>query len=343
MKKFMKSTCIISLSILLAFSNLTTVLASQHTGNNIMVKSGEYTFGVYESDNGASGVVRRYTNDNTRSIKGVDETKNLLYALGYSENIVEKFTVDELKEYASAPEIIVSVTYIRTDEKGNMTYVDEETALKEAEVVKEAEQNNINNLINGITPAYQEIDVEINDYMKVTYCVRVNGEVCDAYVIGEWLTMPAIRSYDSIGGCGQYMSYTPKTGECTVYYDKIETVNGQTTTTSVERAITNIQGANKDGWAGAAAIFQLPGNIVTSTHTVLYTDFSVIFKYDGKITEPDQSLNFNAIGTYRHSTVAVTGNPSVSISTSGVDAGIGISVDRFKDTMSVWLEINYTP
>jgi len=48
--------------------------------------------------------------------------------------------------------------------------------------------------------------------------------VCHNTVIGEWLTMPAIRSYDSIGACGQYMTYTPNTGECTVYYDKIETL-----------------------------------------------------------------------------------------------------------------------
>lgn len=69
----------------------------------------------------------------------------------------------------------------------------------------------------------------------------------------------------------------------------------------------------------------------------------MLYQYDGKITEPDQSLNFNAIGTYTHTTIGLALSPSVSIATSGSSAGIGISIVVFKDVMSVWLEINYTP
>lgn len=276
-------------------------------------------------------------------MRGIEETRNLLCVLGYSKKLVEKMSVDELQEYASASDIIVSIAYMKTDEKGNVSYVDEETALREVEVAKEIEKNNINNLINGIAPAYQEIDSEWNDYMKVTYMVSITGEDCYNTVIGEWLTMPAIRSYDSIGGCGQYMSYTPNTGECKVYYDQTSTINGSTTTTEVEKTITNIQGANENGWAGAAAVFKLPSDTVTSDFSLVYSNFTVLFQYEGKITEPNQNLNFNSIGTYTHATIGLSVSPSVSIDTSGADAGIGVSIVGFKDKMSVWLEINYTP
>lgn len=342
-KKKIKKLLILTVCMFMFFTNSAVFIASEEKVDNIVVSKNGYTFYLSETDRNEEGLVRTYSNNNTHRTSDIEETKNLLYAMGVSETVVEKFSIEELQEYANASEIITSVLYLKTDEKGNITYVDEMTALQESEIARKIEEDNICNIVNGIAPAYSDVDCEINDYMKVTFMLNGTGDTCHCVVIGEWLTMPAIRSYDSIGGCAQYMTYTPNTGECTVYYDQISTVNGNTTTTEIEKTITNIQGANESGWAGAAAVFKLPSDTVTSDFRLVHSDFTVIFQYNGKITEPDQSLNFNAIGTYTHATIGLSISPSVSIDTSGADAGIGLSIIGFKDKMSVWLEINYTP
>lgn len=196
---------------------------------------------------------------------------------------------------------------------------------------------------NGIVTVETEIDYEENAYMMVIHGASIKGAVCDMAVNAEWLTMPAIRSYDSVGACGQYLDCLPGTGTCEVSYERKEIVPGGTHEDTISRPISNIQLANDNGWAGMAAVFKLPEDIVSPEQTILYSGFYVEFGYKGEITLPDQRVNFNTIGSYTHATIRLTASPSISISTGGIDAGIGISIAIFKDKMSVWLALNYVP
>lgn len=179
--------------------------------------------------------------------------------------------------------------------------------------------------------------------MRVIHGAAITGEICELVVLAEWLTMPIIRSYDSVGACGQYLNYLPGTEECEISYDKKELIGGYVYDDTIEKTIDNFKPASVEGWAGTSVVFKLPVDITSSDYSILYSNYSVLFSYEGKVTEPDQRLNFNTIGSYMHSTIGLVFEPSVSIDTSGVDAGIGISVVAFKDTMSVWLALSYVP
>ena len=341
MSKLIKRLVAISMSLFLAFSNSMICLAEDNATREVIVEKGDYVFHLTEIDKGDEGIIRMYSNDNARSIKGLDETKCLLYALGYNEKYVEGLTSNEVQEYALASEIIVSSAYMKTDEKGNATYIDAETALEEVEVARDREQTQINNLINGI--ATVETDTKENAYMQVIHSATISGEICKMQVSAEWLTMPIIRSYDSIGACGQYLNCLTGTEECKVSYTKMELQGGTYHKEIVNTTVDDIEPANNDGWAGAAAVFKLPTDVTSSDYSILYSNYSVSFSYKGKVTEPDHRLNFNTMGSYMHSTIGVVFEPSVSIDTSGGNAGIGISVVGMKDTLSVWLALSYVP
>ena len=217
MGKLIKRLVAISMSLLLTFTNSMICSADDNVAREVVVEKGDYVFHLAEIDKGDEGIIRMYSNDNARSIKGLDETKCLLYALGYNEKYVEGLTSNEVQEYALASEIMVSSAYMKTDEKGNTTYVDAETALEEVEIARDREQTKINNLINGIAPAEVEIDYEENAYMQLIHGVAITGEICELVVSAEWLTMPIIRSYDSVGACGQYLNYLPGTEKWNPY------------------------------------------------------------------------------------------------------------------------------
>ena len=343
MNKLVRKLVVVCMSVFLAFANSTICLANDNIVRYIAVEYGDFKFSLKEIDAGEEGVVRIYSNNNARSIKGVVETKSLLYALGYNEKYVEGLTINEVQKYASASEIMVSSAYMKTDENGNTTYVNKETALEAVKVAREEEETKINNLISGIATAETEIDYEENAYMHVIHGASITGEICEMVVLAEWLTMPIIRSYDSVGACGQYLNYLPETGKCEISYDKKELVGGYVYNNTIETTSSDITPASVDGWAGAAYIFKLPVDVVSSDYSILYSNYSVLFSYEGAITEPDQRLNFNTIGSYMHSTIGLVFEPSISIDTSGANAGIGISVVGIKDTMSVWLALSYVP
>ena len=239
---------------------------------------------------------------------------------------------------------MVSVSYSKVNEDGDVIYLDEETALKEAEAANEFQEANLMNQMSGIATASYDIDVSLDSYMKITYSVSINGEVCESIVIGEWLTMPAFRGYDSIGACAKYMTITPNTAECTIYYDQTVVKNGKMVTGNVTKSITDIKTDTENGWAGIAAVFNLPNDSRASAYFALTTNLTAIFKYQGKIEFPEQRLNFNAVGTYSHTTLGISlGSPGVSINQDGADVSIGMSIAAMQEKRSVLLEIQYTP
>lgn len=349
MRRILKYSLALVLIGALLLTNGTLYLAKEKT-NTKKVNSGRYSFEIEEQMGGDRSVIRTHKNREKR--KDGQETKELLSVLGMDKKHIDDLTEQEVQDFAEADMVMVSVSYSKVNENGDVVYLDEETALKEAEAANEFQEANLMNKMSGIATASYDIDVSLDSYMKITYSVRINGETCESIVIGEWLTMPFFRAYDSIGACAKYISITPGTAQCSITYDCTTTINGTSKTEKKTITPSKIEEDTSNGWSGIAAVFFLPSDIIQNSDSIfnfnsssiINSNLVAIFKYQGKIELPDQRLNFNALATYTHMTVGVQLTaPGVSVAKDGANFGIGLDVIWGKDKRTVLLEINYVP
>ena len=349
MRRIIKSSFALMLIGTLLLTSGTLYFAKEKTDTK-KVNNGPCSFEFEEQIGEDRSVVR--THKKRDKSRGDKETKELLSVLGMDKKHIDDLTEQEIEDFAEADMVMVSVSYSKVNENGDVVYLDEDTALKEAEVVNEFQEANLMNQMSGIATASYDIDVSLDSYMKITYSVRINGEKCESIVIGEWLTMPFFRAYDSIGACAKYISITPGTAQCSITYDCTITANGKSKTEKKTITPSKIEEDTSNGWSGIAAVFSLPLDAIQSSDNIFNVDSSsiinsnlvAIFKYQGKIELPDQRLNFNALATYTHMTVGVQlTTPGVSVAKDGANFGIGLDVIWGKDKRTVLLEINYVP
>ena len=252
--------------------------------------------------------------------------------------------------YIEGEQIVVATSYSKTDLNNNKTYLDESTALQEATILKE-EQNQIKiNKALGRELYANYSDTFKDSYMKLTYAVTYKGNGSYLYSVDStWLTMPFFRGYDSIGSCAMNGTVTNSTRSGYYTYDATYINNGTGGTVTYDKgkktSITNFKNAVKGNWYGSVGIFNLPNDINNSYATTFYDNLKAHYQYRGHVSSPSESRWFNTVASYDHSTIALNvDTPSVSIDLNGeISASIGLSITGHVDTRSVELEIKYTP
>lgn len=292
-----------------------------------------------EKEDSYGRIIRIYQNNDAHMSK--DNLYLVLEELGLEEDNLENIS-EEIFDIFEASSLIVSTTvYTKYDENNNLTYLDEETALKEVSELKELQKNNI---AQGIATAATYKD----SYMKVVYTAAYSGN--GAYLFttdASWLTMPFFRGYDSIGSCAMNATVTNSTRSGYYSFDRTLIVSGKQTTTTVTNnfSSSDFKNAVNGNWYGSAALINLPGDSYENTISTLYDNFKAHYQYQGHVNSPKVESYFNTIGTYSHATLAISVTPSVgiNISTGDVSASIGLSVAGSVDTRSAELEIHYKP
>lgn len=349
-KNIMKKTKkFLSLIIAIIMLCIPTTVAFAQDGKNIcevkIVHLNEYNFEIFEMETNDYSSVRTYKNNKRRSLVNYEETKALLNVLGMTEELIDDLSSEALNDYATGEEITVSVSYFKQNEENGISLsVPEDVAIEESALINEQRDK-----------LYESGNAEVqprgtgyfnDNYLKITHtATRQSGESYKFTVDTQWLVMPIFRGVDSVGICA---------GKCTVsqlgtgYYTyTIQTTSdGQVYNSSYKGSSfkRNEMDIIDDDWGGCACTFNLPNDSSgTPGITVRYLDYRVHYEYFGKIAHPQLITNFNSIGTYVHSTVSLSVNPGISISTSGNSASIGISIVGKKNTMNALAENRYTP
>lgn len=163
------------------------------------------------------------------------------------------------------------------------------------------------------------------------------------------MTTPSFRGKDSIGGCAQLI--TAEQDSRSGYFEAtvVRTVAATGTLVS-EFEYKDTFGENdfkeavNGTYNGAGAVFDLPQDtIFDGVYLDSYYDMHAYFYYEGLVNLPEQTLNFNASGTYTHLTVGIAVNPELSISLDGVAPSIGISAVALKNKTTATLTGRYEP
>lgn len=348
----MKKLLSVLLSVLILASSSFSAFA---TSTEDVAKTVLDDFGITETVDEYHRVVRTFERDevsNTARTRSGDidysETKAILLALGMEQDFIDKLSTDTLEIYRTSPQLVGTTSYTKSDADYNMEYVEEEVALEESAIIKEAQEEKIEQLAREERVIQTRTqDTYEDSYMRVFYLVTYQGSGNYYYSTdARWLTMPFFRGKDSIGSCTQNGTVTDSTRSGWYEYDITYITNGVVTYDYDNTSISSsdYKNAVNGNWYGSAGIINLPNDISTDYMITMYDNYKAHYEYNGHVNYPNLASWFNTVGSYVHSTFAIVFSPSVSIDTSGnVSASIGIAVAGVKDTRSVELEIYYQP
>ena len=326
----------------------------------------EYGFSVIEREGDEHTTVRTFMRENGLPDAALNdssinarvalpdeaETKAILAAMGMEEKFIEHLSDESLKDYASAEQIISTVSYIKTNTEGVSTRVTEEEAETAAEGARDMTlPPHEYDGPNGGGGSYGN---SVRDtYMKLVFLITYLGQGKYRFSIdATWLTDPTFRNMDSIGAYAQNFTVENNTRSGWYSYDEQSMINSNYSETS--RTIifggNNFKNATNGSWDGSAAVFQLAIDVSPQT-SVGITDFVncsnhvAHYEYVGKVTQPTQEAYFNTTATYEHSRLFVMPDISIGISLVGPEVSIGLTAVTSKDTRTVGLDssIHYIP
>lgn len=343
MKRFM--VCLLAFSMIIAMP-----LSAFAAENNVN------TFGITETVDSNNRVVRIYERkagsiDLQQSIVpeeiNYEETKELLLALGMEQDFIDKLADEDLETYSTSPQMIGTVSYVKIDAEDKVSYLSESVAIQEAEIVRKAVTEKIEELrseTGAIQPLAQ--DTYEDSYMRVFYLVTYLGNGKYKFSTdARWLTMPFFRGKDSIGSCAQNGTVTNSTRSGWYEYDITYINNGKITYDDGGSNIssTYFKNAINGSWYGSAAIIDLPNDVHGQYSSILYDNYKAHYEYTGHVNYPNSPSWFNTTGSYDHATIANSFTPSVSIDLDGPSGAIGLDITGSTDTRSAELEIYYNP
>ena len=309
------------------------------------VESNGYIFHIQTEETSNHQVIRSYTltdedHPTARSVPTdtADRTKALLLAMGWDQEMVDSLSPDDLQDYASCEQITTTVSYVKENAQGDITYISEQEAISGSTALSERPE--------------EVSDVTYTSYMRLTHTVTHYGEAyyrfaTDAY----WMTMPLNRLKDAIGSCAPTLAIdsSSRYGYYTCNREYYDFLLGDSFEDTITGTLTPVTGTPNGDWYGSAATFSLPRDVVADPSygeyiTALYSDLRVHYEYKAYLRYSDQETNFNSVGTYSHAKIAPAFSPSISIDLGGgVSASIGLSAGISQDRVSVELLLHYVP
>lgn len=390
MKKVFTWVLILSMVLSLSATAFAAELKTTHTAVN-----SEVGFQITESVDACNRVIRTYQSntesDQTRPdedsiVNDCDdyaETKALLLALGMEQDFIDGLSDDKLEKYAASKQMTAVTAYTKTDENGDVTFVSETEAVREAAIINAATKYNGEAVLlapelqseiggsylsfteKGISKIKNRISVLAggtvqtrknngnkvfqDSYMRIFFLVSYMGDGYYFYsTTATWLTMPFFRWKDSIGSCAQDCVVNNGTRSGWYSYDETYVNFNQVsnTTRKVTLNSSNYKNAVNGSWDGSAAIVNLPTDSSSNYTSVTYNNFKAYYSYEASVKYPKEVSRFNATATYDHATVRINIDPSISIDLKGnASASIGLEVDIGKESRIVELDepIDYIP
>ena len=339
MKKNKVFIVVLSIVLIVCFSNI-GVFAKQ-TEITTSVGAEKQIIRVFERniDNALttqSLVVSEKEND-------YSEIKSILLELGMEQYAIDNLTVTDLERLSISPKIVTSVSYSKVDSKNNLTYLNESVAVKEADAINKRQESYKNNIINGVQPLQQGTTED--SYMRVFYMVTYHWN--ESYTFStdaRWLTMPFFRGKDVIGSVAQNCTVTPNTGSGYVEYDwSLATLAGvDEYSEKINMKSSQFQNTVNGSFYGSGAVIDLPNDAHSDKMSTTFRNYKAHYQYDGHINNPSSPQWFNTTGSYCHSTMKLSVNPSITISLTGVSGSLGLSGVGGSDVRKVDLEIHYT-
>ncbi len=359
MKKLI--SLIVFLAIFMSFSAPVYALTDNTTK---LITNSEYDYQITEYVKDNNQLVRTYINYlnvgtlNAQS-NGYDlnyeKIKAVLRDLGMSDYFIDMLSAEDLERYQNCKALVGTGSYIKIDENGEQTILDENQALDEI-----AAQNALIAMMDeDIATQSVVADSEFEDeYMYIYFLVSDLGDGEYFYSVdAEWLTTPKDRDFDSIGVCASKSEVRNFTREGWLSYNERENVGNQYVNNNpvkTEFTSENISSAYNNAWAGAAAVYYLPYDYVTAKTIngvfydyvdYKYSDIKAHFQCTAFISNTTIQTYFSAVATYDHSVTYLKTQPSISIGADGVSGAIGLEIETKKETRIVELSdvLNYIP
>ena len=314
-----------------------------------IVEVNGYSFEIQERTNDNFSVERTYTKpsqmvlvNETNNINDnkLEEAKALLIALGMDEKNVNLWEDESLLIVANGKDVTVTEAYYAVnDQVDTVTPVSAEVAISES--ATQAMLQSVSDISPYASNPYED------SYIRVYQAAVYQGSAKYLFSTDSlWLKMPRTRSYDSLGSCAQLTAVVPNSNIGSWSYDVTTVIDEVAEEDSVySKQFKKENFASDGGWAGAAGVFLVPGDINSSDgNSVTYTNFRAHYEYQGIMNDPDNTnQNFNSKGTYAHSTKKLSVVPSIGIS-SDLSGSIGISISSSTsvETYTAVILKNYT-
>lgn len=232
---------------------------------------------------------------------------------------------------------INEVYYKINSEDNSKVPVLKNVAMAESQLIEKARYDDFKKRING---GYENDDIDLckantetYDYIRIYHRVSHLGSgKYEFSTDSRWLTMPKIRSYDSLGSCAQDISVTSNSRIGSYTYTMKTILDGEEETKIISsKSLEKSELADNGSWYGAAGVFRLPASAYDGEgSSIVCSDFSAHYEFQGNLKTPSViPQNFNSKGVYAHSTISLTIAPSISV--SGGEYGIGIDIDLAKN------------
>ncbi len=350
---------VICITILFLLSN--TMIAGSaspvNMENSTVLMNNVYGFTYSEKLNPDNSIVRTYTKDNSTQENGLitcssgqddyDYTRAVLVDIGLSENVVSKYSENELEKMADAKSITSIITYRHTDEQGQVSYVPEAEAQLAAVNAVSSKGLYDPDYVEVYDDEYIRVAFVFFDYHNGTYRFCVDA---------EWLTMPGMRLIDCISIAAQNVALIESSFSGWYEYTITRadySLFGSTRKSSFSEDFTtaDFYMSSSGTWEGVGATFNLPDDIyVFNQWDVLesattYSAFNAYFESEAVVSYPNQIVNFNASGCYDHSTFTLSPQAQIGIGSDGGDYYLGFSLEPNSDPFPVMTNtpIHYVP
>ncbi len=275
----------------------------------------------------------------------IEQARALLIAFGMDEGAIALWDDETILAFANAEKIQSATSYYKVDEKGDIvTQLPEDIAIRQAAVLSAQQKEEF--FEKAMNPQY--VDMELygskkfnNGYIKVYHAAAYLGG--HDYLFSTdclWLTMPKDRGYDFISALAEETNIDVNSVKgswgCLQTYVEDGTVTERYISgTNFEKTIAPIIGER----SGAAGVFKLFRDAVSSGTGVRYDDFRAHYQYQGGIVDYTAPKDFICTGVYSHARAKLNVVPSFSLTDNFL--GMGISWE-YVDYMASFIE-NYIP
>lgn len=314
------------LSLVLAFC-LCFMVAMPAWATEMVEEENPFNITQTVKNNVVTRVYERDSNDGIEltSDSDYEQTKALLSEMGMEQDFIDELSDEKLEYYSTVPQIMSTVTYVRVEPDGKQFYIDEETALKEAEEI------NAQMDIMPLTAVEEE-----NRYMRIYFEVTPYGKGAYTHSIDQrWITMPIIRGTDGICSSAKHCHGLLSGASGWYLYNKNFDDGSSIMSGKINIPKSCISTIKDADYGGLGAYFIVAPNMEGSDGYRV-SDFKVHFEYISSVDFPDNSLNFAPAATYSHTTVGLTFSPTFGLVRSegkfgiqlGVHAGVQIAVDN---------------
>lgn len=364
----MKKLIALLTAVLMLLSVSGTIYAAPLTSQNDvrLCYNSEFDFTVAERDGENNTTVRTFERESNTSVAEMSvalestglsqakkaETEAILSALGMEDEFIERLSDEALQQYSTSPQIISTVSYIKTDKNGNSVNVTKEEA--EEATAGTRGLTLPPHIYDGPTGG-GEVEgysgYEQDTYMKLVFVVIYLGNAQYKFSVdATWLTAPFMRLADTLGACAQNFTVENVTRSGWYSYDVIieNLINVTRYSQTNDFQQSDFQNAITGNWYGSAVLFHLRADAYAldpSYPSVYYVNHRIHYEYVGTVLYPSQECYFNTTATYEHTEIDIIPSLSIGISTAGPEATIGLEGTWSKDSWTVDFDtsIHYVP